>query len=262
VPESIVFLENHGKPEKAEKISKKLQEKRPSTKESRALLDDKTEDGEFKYLVPPLLHLILIWTNIMVLFQAQVFFAGVVTDNPFLSTYLMTVIDVVAYLVTPFMNKIFKRKSVLLVYFVILSVVSLAGIFNGPKLLCFLLSRMGTSALYGTITLLANEMFPTSVRSKCLCTAVGCATFSSFFSPFIGYSSKINPVLPFIIFMIIGVISMLFVVLLPDTSEKTELERFSTSCQFYYEHYTKICCFLCRPCTKTQIGKQGLEGHH
>ena len=63
VPESIVFLENHGKPEKAEKISKKLQEKRPSAKESRALLDDKTEDGEFKYLVPPLLHLILIWAK-------------------------------------------------------------------------------------------------------------------------------------------------------------------------------------------------------
>ena len=75
----------------------------------------------------------------MVLFQAQVFFAGVVTDNPFLSTYLMTVIDVVAYLVTPFMNKIFKRKSVLLVYFVTLAAVSLIGIFNGPKLLCFLL---------------------------------------------------------------------------------------------------------------------------
>ena len=61
MPESIVFLENHGKPEKAEKITEKLQQKRPSAKESRTLLEDTEEDGEFKYLLFPLLHLIIIW---------------------------------------------------------------------------------------------------------------------------------------------------------------------------------------------------------
>ena len=46
---------------------------------------------------------------------------------------------------------------------------------------------MGTSALYGTITLLANELFPSEVRSKCLTMGLGIATLSSFFSPIIGY---------------------------------------------------------------------------
>ena len=78
-------------------------------------------------------------TNILVLFRAQLFFAGVLTDNPFLSTYLMTIIDIVAYLVTPFLNKILKRKSVFLLYFTLLTFISLLGIFNGPKLVCFLL---------------------------------------------------------------------------------------------------------------------------
>ena len=97
------------------------------------------EPVKTKYLIMPLLHLILIWTNILVLFRAQLFFAGVLTDNPFLSTYLMTIIDVVAYLVTPFLNKILTRKNVFLLYFGLLTLVSVLGIFDGPKLMCFLL---------------------------------------------------------------------------------------------------------------------------
>ena len=145
MPESIIFLEARGKTTKAAKISRKMnfheefELEKVEKVERTPLTNAEMEPANRKYLIMPLLHLIAIWTNILVLFRAQLFFAGVLTDNPFLSTYLMTIIDVMAYLVTPFLNKILTRKSVFLLYFGLLTLVSVLGVFDGPKLMCFLL---------------------------------------------------------------------------------------------------------------------------
>ena len=103
-----------------------------------------------------------------------------------------------------------------------------------------LFSRLGACALYGTVSLIAAELFPTEVRSTLISIAVGISMLGGFVAPLITSTVLINANLPCFIFCLVSVAGMLCIMLLPETSESKTLETISQAAIFHTHHYKTL----------------------
>ncbi|KAH9508605.1 hypothetical protein Btru_052141 [Bulinus truncatus] len=148
----------------------------------------------------------------------------------FLNLFLLGVVEIPAYIVALFSNKIIGRRRSISIFLLICAVANLTVIFipdqsdgvdlDKLKTALVLIGKFGITGSYSTIYLYAAEVFPTVVRNQ----AVGASSFfeniGSIAAPNMVYVNNSMNNLPLGIFGGMTVVGCAVVLLLPETQNK------------------------------------------
>ena len=99
-----------------------------------------------------------------------------------------------------------RRRVIMIFAFLVVSISTGITLIASSSMMIplMLFSRLGACALYGTVSLIAAELFPTEIRSTLISIAVGVSMLGGFVAPLITSTVVIHANLPCFIFCLVS----------------------------------------------------------
>ena len=103
-----------------------------------------------------------------------------------------------------------------------------------------LIGKMGVSANYSLIFVIASEIFPTEVRTKAISFGMAISTFGGSISPLINDTVKFGDHVPFVIYGIVSLIALISSLFIPESQNVPILDTMEDGRNFHHSALEKI----------------------
>lgn len=184
---------------------------------------------KYPYFLLVLIYTICLWFVINTIF----FGIGIKTNDlgidPYLSFFVAGVLELVSCGLTFFFIDKCGRKSVFISCSIVIASCSMSIVFieNVPINLILAMAVKGAATIsFSVLRVYSNEVFPTTIRVSCIGASSTISRIGVVIVPIINtYGDNYWKPLPFLMFAIIGLLSLIFSFLIPETMEQALSEN-------------------------------------
>ncbi|XP_046846067.1 solute carrier family 22 member 16-like [Xenia sp. Carnegie-2017] len=241
VPESIRWLQLHGKDDVAKKQLEKVAHINGKEMPSGDLeiFENTAQSGSLKHLFNWKLSKTLLiswnlWFSTALVYYGISYSSVDIGGNRYLNFALTSIVELPSYILCMVTANKFGRKKTVIVALIMAFLASLISVlipddhsnngYNGARIFLTFLAKFFICMSFSGIYIWNLELFPTCIRTMSLSTSSGAGRFGSFAASYIVWLIRVNPILPYGIMGIICLQAAILVMFLPETKGKPTLE--------------------------------------
>ncbi|KAJ7383537.1 hypothetical protein OS493_027200 [Desmophyllum pertusum] len=253
-PESLRWLLVKGKMDEAEKLYRKIARINGKELPAEALNIDTGNDaksrlGDFrdlfktKSLTKTTLISCFCWFVNAMVYYGVFLSAPSIGGNMYLNFFLASVVELPAIPGGIWIYNRFGRKRGVIVPMLLAAAgaagavllttddESNKGFLAGKIILSMIWAKFWIMISYDGVYIYSSELFPTVVRNVGMSTSLACSRIGSFLSPYVIFSGRVHPLLPYGLMATMALIAAFLCMLLPETRFKPTLENIDQTLQ-------------------------------